>query len=193
MRTISTSACVADGPAIETARSPDSRVSRNASVITVNATSRPRTRRRAIRRNIYKTPVPASTQCAFSVRRSKRNGVTKLVSRAREPEAFHARACVSEPWPHLKDRFEFATAMTAMCMPTYTASSPTRRLFRAKLARSRKFERVRHLWFRNWAVRGPDRASRSATQDAADAHFSSDPGRQAPACRSIPRLRCFRS
>jgi hypothetical protein len=30
-----------------------------------------------------------------------------------------------------------------------------------------------------------DRASRSATQDAADAHFSSDPGRQAPACRSI--------
>ena len=97
MRTISTSACVAEGPAIEMARSPDSRVSRNASVITVNATSRPRTRRRAIRRNIYKSPVPAGTQRAFSGRRSKRNGVTKPVSRAREPDAFIARACCQNP------------------------------------------------------------------------------------------------
>src|ERR1700716_2339601 len=49
---ISTSACVADGPAMEIARSPDSRVSMKASVITVNATNRPRARRRAIRYSI---------------------------------------------------------------------------------------------------------------------------------------------
>ena len=49
---ISTSVCVACGPAIEIARSPESRVSMNASVITVNATRMPSARRRMMRRNI---------------------------------------------------------------------------------------------------------------------------------------------
>src|SRR6476469_1282571 len=46
------SACVACGPAMEIARSPDNRVSMNASVITVSATRRPSAKRRMMRRNI---------------------------------------------------------------------------------------------------------------------------------------------
>ena len=44
------------GPAMEMARSPDSRVSMNASVITVNATRRPSARRRTMRRSMFAAP-----------------------------------------------------------------------------------------------------------------------------------------
>ena len=47
------------GPAIEIARSPDSRVSMKASVITVSATRRPRARRRAIRFSIGQNSIQA--------------------------------------------------------------------------------------------------------------------------------------
>src|SRR5436309_161241 len=46
------SACVACGPAIEIARSPESRVSMNARIMTVSATRMPSASRRMMRRNM---------------------------------------------------------------------------------------------------------------------------------------------
>src|SRR6185312_12210699 len=109
---ISTSACVADGPAIETARSPDSRVSRNASVITVNATSTPIARRRAIRRNITKTPGPASAPP-----HSQTGQANATVSPNRRPTQERVGDCGDCP------RQRRPVAMTAMCVPTQNVIS----------------------------------------------------------------------
>src|ERR1700726_3033005 len=88
---ISTSAWLACGPAIEIARSPDSRVSMKASVITVNATKRPRARRRAIRFSICNSPIAKHDEGVHAGGHTRRwpQGVIKLSHHA---SAAHARA-----------------------------------------------------------------------------------------------------